>query len=38
MFEKIQDGGRRQLEFRKTFANYLIFDQSSPNFVGILLL
>jgi len=35
---KIQDGGRRHLEFRKTVAISLKFDQSTPNSVGILLL
>jgi len=38
IFEKIQDGGRRHLEFRKTVSISLLFEQSSPNLVGTLLL
>jgi len=37
IFGKIQDGGRRHLEFGKTVAISLLFDQSSPNLVEILL-
>jgi hypothetical protein len=33
-FIKIQDGGGRHLEFRKTVAISLLFDQSLPNLVG----
>jgi len=35
---KIQDGGRRYPEFRKTVVISLQFDQSSSNLVSILLL
>jgi len=38
MFGKIQDGGHLQLEFQKTVAISLLFDKSSPNLVGIMLL
>jgi len=30
---RIQDGGRPRVEFRKTVAISLLFDQSSPNLV-----
>ena len=36
MFIKIQDGGRRHLEFRKSVAISSLLDQSSPNLVGML--
>jgi len=35
---KIQDGSCRHLEFLKTVAISLLFDQSSPDLLGILLL
>ena len=36
MFTKIQDGGRRHLEFRVTVAIPLLVDQSAQNLVGML--
>ena len=35
-FHKIQDGGCRHLEFRKTFAISLLLNRSAPNLVGML--
>ena len=32
-FTETKDGGRRQLEFRKSVVTSLLVDQSSPNFI-----